>query len=174
MMITVPQILLMRFSVRGVIKLPASDTISARLINHRQEAEITPNKKCSDCAWFIVALNAPKSIVPSITACALNHVTTHACHTVLPSGICCAPPICRTLLFNRLMPIYTTTSPPINNIAICTAAYFCIISPMPKKHAMARVMSKKMTISAVKSARQRGCVSALLITNRFCMPIGAT
>lgn len=106
MMITVPQILLMRFSVRGVIKLPASDTISARLINHRQEAEITPNKKCSDCAWFIVALNAPKSIVPSITACALNHVTTHACHTVCPSpSICFMSAKADTLLFNRPQPM---------------------------------------------------------------------
>lgn len=174
MMITVPQILLMRFSVRGVIKLPASDTISARLINHRQEAEITPNKKCSDYAWFIVALNAPKSIVPSITACALNHVTTQAAHTVLPSGICCAPPICRTLLFNRLTPIYTTTSPPSSNMPSCTGGYFCITRPMPKKHASASVTSKKITISAVTSARRRVCVSALLITNRFCMPIGAT
>ena len=129
--------------MRGVIKLPASDTISARLINHRQEAEITPNKKCSDCAWFIVALNAPKSIVPSITACALNHVTTQAAHTVLPSGICCAPPICRTLLFNRLMPIYTTTSPPSSNMPSCTGGYFCITRPIPKKHASASVTSKK-------------------------------
>ena len=174
MMITVPQILLMRFSVRGVIKLPASETTMASVINHRQEAESTPNKKCSDCASVMEALKAPSSIVPSITACALNHVTTQAAHTVLPSGICCAPPICCTLLFNRLMPIYITTSPPSSNMPSYTGGYFCIISPMPKKHAMARVMSKKMTISAVKSARQRGCVSALLITNRFCMPIGAT
>ena len=50
----------------------------------------------------------------------------------------------------------------------------CISAPAPRKQETPREMSQKMTISAVRYTRLRLWVRALLMTNRFCRPMGAT
>ena len=48
-----------------------------------------------------------------------------------------------------------------------------ISAPAPKKHASASETSQNTTTSAVAMARPSLWLKALLMTNRFCIPMGA-
>ena len=62
---------------------------------------------------------------------------------------------------------------PMPRIIISNIGEALIIAPTPKKHAMPRVMSKNRIIKTVKYTRLFRWVSAVLMRNRFCSPIGA-
>ena len=130
-------------------------------------------------------------------ACGLHHVTTPAVTMVCSSslsppnfevtrcarlcdcevrdcGVCAAPSSPPLPGNSRPAPIRMTTKPPIARMASFSHAWSCMSLPMPKKQDSDNDTSKNSTISAVSSARRRGLVSAESMTNRFCIPIGAT
>ena len=71
-------------------------------------------------------------------------------------------------------PMRITTAPPTANTASCSHSYRCMSAPMPKKHDRDSATSNMVTMIAVNTALRLVLVSAELMTNRFCMPIGAT
>lgn len=71
------------------------------------------------------------------------------------------------------MPINITIRLPIASTPFLSHGSASISAPTPKKHARLSDMSKNVIISAVRNAFFLGCVTAVFITKRFCVPIGA-
>ena len=144
--------------------------------NQRTEAEPAPSTNGTSSPAGKEAWNAPKSIVPSMSACGLNQVTTHAFPASFRIGRSTFARLVSSvaLLRKSPMPIQQTITLPTSRIASCSQRKRSISAPTPKKHASISVTSKKVTMSAVRYARPRFCVSAELMTNRFCSPMGAT
>ena len=142
---------------------------------HRQEAEAEPSMSWEATAPGLPARKLPNSIVPSIRAWGLIQVTTKALAASLGRGMLTSTSRSRVgLSRSRPMPIHTTMQPPTIRIRRCSQSKRSTSAPMPKKQASARLMSKAITIRAVSRARRRGWVRAELMTNRFCIPMGAT
>ena len=67
-----------------------------------------------------------------------------------------------------------TSSPPTPRIIFCSHGKASIRAPAPRKQAIPRDMSQNIIIKTVAITRLSFWVIALLITNKFCIPIGAT
>ena len=105
----------------------------------------------------------------------LNHVTTQAEVITFQIGRFTLVLVSMVALERRSpMPIQMTIRLPTAKITFCSHGSACIRAPTPKKQARPRVMSKKMTMRAVRNTRLRFWVSAVLMTKRFCNPMGAT
>ena len=139
------------------------------------ETEAEPSMSWEATAPGLPARKLPNSIVPSIRAWGLIQVTTKALAASLGRGMLTSTSRSRVgLSRSRPMPIHTTMQPPTIRIRRCSQSKRSTSAPMPKKQASARLMSKAITIRAVSRARRRGWVRAELMTNRFCIPMGAT
>lgn len=71
----------------SVIKFLKRETTVDSPSHHVAEAQHTPVMNEKLCSGGSDALNAPRSIVPSMIAWGLNHVTTHAVVMILAIGI---------------------------------------------------------------------------------------
>ena len=86
-----------------------------------------------------------------MSACGLNHVTTHAVVMSFQTGTFTSrPPSRLALLRSSPMPIQMTIRLPAARMTFCSHGSACISAPAPRKHASPSVMSKKITISAVR------------------------
>ena len=170
-----PQTMLM---TRRILSLNRAEKKEIRMViprNHTKEAVEEPRISWVLTAPGLPARNPPKSRVPSMRAWGLNQVTTQALAATWGRGISTSTLWSMVgLSFNRPMPIQMTTAPPASRMSIFSQVNRSIRAPTPKKQASARLMSKKMTMRAVRMALCRGRVRAVLMTNRFCIPIGAT
>ena len=102
----------------------------------------------------IAALDAPRSIEPSIIACGLNHVTTQLVAITFVIGISTsalksALPFC----FKSFAPIMITTIEPTKISASSSYTNELIIAPIPKKQATESTTSKNATIADIKNTR---------------------
>ena len=115
-----------------------------------------------------MALEAPRSRVPSISACGLNHVTMHAVVKTFAMGISTSVESSNFVL-ERIMenPIYITTSEPIPMTVSSSHLDVLMMAPAPKKHATDSVISKNIIINAVMYALFLLCVSEVFIANQF-------
>ena len=102
-----------------------------------------------------MALEAPRSRVPSISACGLNHVTMHAVVKTFAMGISTSVESSNFVL-ERIMenPIYITTSEPIPMTVSSSHLDVLMMAPAPKKHATDSVISKNIIINAVMYAKK--------------------
>lgn len=73
-----PQTKLILFKAFAWKQLLKIEITKVNPVNQRQDATPTPEMNGIDFAAGKAAWNAPNIIVPSITACGLNHVTTQA------------------------------------------------------------------------------------------------
>ncbi len=104
----------------------------------------------------------------------LHQVTTQALAATLGWVRAASPPAWRTG-FSRSSPTQSTSPRLRRPAARCAGARRSAPSgPHAEETARASVTSKKTTIRAVSRARRRGWVRAALMTNRFCIPMGAT
>ena len=144
--------------------------------NQQNDAVATPLMNLSPSAAGSVALKAPSIMVPSMMAWGLNQVTTQAVEMTFNIGTLTSFEDSRVSSFERSseIPIHMTIRLPMSSTAISISCDFSMIAPMPKKHARASVTSKKITMKAVANDRLLVCVRAVLITKKFCSPIGAT
>ena len=94
-----------------------------------------------------------------------------SCHTGTFTSL---PPSRLALDRSRPIPIQMTMRLPSARITFWIQGTACISAPAPKKQLTPREISQQMTISAVRYTRPRFWVRALLMTNRFCSPMGAT
>lgn len=72
-----------------------------------------------------------------------------------------------------LKPIYRTKMLPAEDIRRRSHMNLSMIAPIPKKHAEARDISKKITMNDTARTLGIRTETAELITNTFCIPIGA-
>lgn len=145
-----------------------SEMIVEMLRNQSTEALANPATKNRSVPSGRVALKAPSIMEPSMSACGLNHVTTHAVVITLPIGMSTLVLVSMVSLARMSpRPIQRTIKLPTRRIAISSSGDALMMAPIPKKHAMPRVTSKKITINAVAYTLLRRWVSAVLITKRF-------
>lgn len=152
-----------------------SDTITVSAENHSTDAEEKPRMNAAALLAGRLARNAPMSSVPSMMACGLSHVTTKAEPASFKSGAPVSTPV-SSFGFERKSPtpIQMTTRLPAAKTILRSHGSASISAPMPKKHARLSEISSAITISAMGISRRFGCVSAALMTNKFCIPMGAT
>ena len=121
-----------------------------------------------------VALNAPNIMVPSTMACGFSHVTTKDARIILAKGWFMS--LSQDRSASDLMsptPMHITSTPPRPSTMLLSQGRASINAPAPKKQAKASETSQNTTTSAVAIARPSLWLNALLMTNSFCIPIGA-
>lgn len=146
-----------------------------RVRNHRAEALPKPQINGRSPPSGRLARKAPSIMVPSMRAWGLIQVTTKAEEISFQRGtLTSRPPSREALDRRRPMPIQMTMRLPMPRMTFCSQGRACISAPAPRKHDTPRDTSHRMTIRAVRYTRLRRWVRALLMTNRFCSPMGAT
>ena len=119
--------------------------------NHSTDALAKPQMKNTSLPAGRLARNAPSIMVPSMMACGLNHVTTQAVEITFQMGTFTSrPPSMLALERKSPIPIQMTMRLPMPRMTFCSQGRACISAPTPRKQARPSVMSKKMTISAVR------------------------
>lgn len=153
-------------------RLPSRDTTVDRVRNHRAEALPKPQINGRSPPSGRLARKAPSIMVPSIRAWGLIQVTTKAEETSFQMGTLTSRPPSR-----EAVDLKADADPDDDEAAdaqddLLQPGQGLHQRPGPQEAGHPRDTSHRMTIRAVRYTRLRRWVRALLMTNRFCSPMG--